>query len=51
MVDIDINLNILDIGTGLGYLAFSFAKIHIKNKVIGIDITTNIIHFKNPVLV
>lgn len=43
MTDIDIAGDILDIGTGLGYLAFPLAKIHTKNKVIGIDITPNII--------
>lgn len=43
MTDINIVDNILDIGTGTGYLAFPLAKTHMENQIIGIDIAQNIL--------
>ena len=47
MTDAEINGNILDVGTGSGYLAFPLAEAHPHHKVVGIDITPNIIEKNN----
>ena len=43
MIGTDVQGNILDIGTGTGYLAFPLAEMFPKNEVTGIDITPQMI--------